>query len=242
MIYIITHKPFPWPQKEGYKVLAVGNNQNFSAFHDNTLDNISDKNKSYCELTGLYWIWKNDTAETEGLVHYRRFFSNNIFSSSPRFYLTPQQIEKILLKYDIITTKLYHFKKTILENREEFCYKEDLAKLRHTIAEKTPEYLKTFDAVFSGHQSFLCNMFVTKRQTLAKYCDWLFTILFELEKSIDSSSYTGNWARLYGYMGEVLLTVFILHNKLKYKQYPVVLTEKSFIKRLKGKLLHGFRK
>ncbi len=241
MIYIVAHKPFPWKRKNGYAVLGVGQSQDFADFHDNTLINISSKNKNYCELTGLYWIWKNDASDIEGLVHYRRFFSKNILSRSPRFYLDSQQAEKILKKYDIITTKLYTFKKTILQNREEFCYKEDLMKLRKSIEKIAPDYLASYDEVMSGHQSFLCNMFVTKRQTLAKYCNWLFSILFDLEKSIDSTSYSGNWARLYGYMSEVLLTVFIFHNKLKYKPFPVVLPEKSFIKRLKGKISNGFR-
>lgn len=42
---------------------------------DNTGDNISFKNKSYCELTTQYWAWKNVEAEYYGFCHYRRYFS-----------------------------------------------------------------------------------------------------------------------------------------------------------------------
>ena len=46
-------------------------------FQDNTGDNISEKNRQYCELTALYWIWKNQTADYYGLEHYRRAFTLN---------------------------------------------------------------------------------------------------------------------------------------------------------------------
>lgn len=240
-IYIIAHKPFPWKEKDGYKILGVGKNQDFAEVHDDKGDNIADRNRSFCELTGLYWIWKNDRSDIEGLVHYRRFFTTNILSTSPSYFLTPGKAEKILEKHDIITSKLYSFHKTIFDNRQEFCYRKDLLQLREVIQEKTPDYLKTYDAIMEGHHSFLCNMLVARKEILSGYCEWLFSILFELEKRIDSSSYEGNWARLYGYISEVLLTVYVFKNRLKYKSMAIAVTDKSFLARLKGKLKHGIR-
>ena len=42
--------------------------------HDDEGDNISNKNKTYCELTAQYWAWKNMEADYYGFFHYRRYF------------------------------------------------------------------------------------------------------------------------------------------------------------------------
>lgn len=42
---------------------------------DNNGENISAKNKSYCELSTQYWAWKNVDAEYYGFCHYRRFLT-----------------------------------------------------------------------------------------------------------------------------------------------------------------------
>ena len=79
MIYIITHKKVSIvePKWKGYRMLQVGGDfqEQIYKLVDNSRDNISTKNKTFCELTGLYWIWKNCREDSiVGLVHYRRFF------------------------------------------------------------------------------------------------------------------------------------------------------------------------
>ena len=78
-IYTLTHKKFNVPPDTLYVPLQVGSEEkeDLGYLCDNTGENISALNCYYSELTGLYWIWKNDH-ETEyvGTCHYRRFLLN----------------------------------------------------------------------------------------------------------------------------------------------------------------------
>ena len=78
-IYTMTHVPFTPPEDPVYIPLQVGRalHDGFGYQGDDTGDNISEKNPYYSELTGLYWIWKNDGADYAGLSHYRRHFEMN---------------------------------------------------------------------------------------------------------------------------------------------------------------------
>ena len=72
-----------------------------------------------------------------------------------------------------------------------------------------------------------CNMFIMKRDNFDKYCEWLFYILFELEKETDLTGYTASEARIYGYLSERLLNVWVKQNNLKLKYCRMLLTEKQ---------------
>ena len=84
-IIVATHKKYWMPSDGIYLPVHVGAEGKFDDkgepldlgyTKDNTGDNISDKNKQFCELTGLYWAWKNlGEADYIGLAHYRRHFT-----------------------------------------------------------------------------------------------------------------------------------------------------------------------
>ena len=77
-ILVATHKTYWMPEDEIYLPIQVGcaiNSNDLGYARDDSGDNISSKNKNYCELTGLYWAWKNLDADYIGLAHYRRHFT-----------------------------------------------------------------------------------------------------------------------------------------------------------------------
>ena len=79
-ILVATHKKYWMPDDDVYVPLHVGaeGKESLGYLPDNTGDHISSKNPSYCELTGLYWAWKNLDCEYIGLCHYRRYFGKSI--------------------------------------------------------------------------------------------------------------------------------------------------------------------
>lgn len=225
-VFVATHKEFDNIYPEYYKPILVGsykNNIKCNYLKDNTGDNISEKNDNYCELTGLYWIWKNTDEKYIGLCHYRRYFSNkNIFSNK---VLNRDKIIKILEKNDIILPERRIAKNTIYEHYCENHYKEDLDKTKQLILRMYPEYINSFNIVMNSRASYSCNMFISKRELINEYLEWLFSILFELENELDISNYDDYQKRIFGFISERLMHIWVHHNKLKIKELPVIMPD-----------------
>ena len=61
-----------------------------------------------------------------------------------------------------------------------------------------------------------------KRPVLDAYCTWLFDVLFELERRLDISSYSAYDARVFGFIGERLLDVWLRARGISFAEMPVV--------------------
>lgn len=211
-VYVMTHKEFTKPEDDMYISLHVGRaiSKDLGYIGDNTGDNISTKNKNYCELTGLYWIWKNVSCDIVGICHYRRYFTHN------EDFIRKGTIEELLKQYDvIIPTSGITGEGTVAEHyklKHNIC---DLDMCRMIISEQCPEYLDAFDVSYNG--IFMCvgNMMITRKKVFDDYCVWLFAILFELEKRIDISDYDEYQSRIWGFLSERLLRVWLLKNSYK---------------------------
>ena len=199
---------------------------------DNTGDNISKENSSYCELTAQYWFWKNTNDDIVGLVHYRRFFYKNIFKNVKNV-LSENDIRKILKKNDIIVSeKGYTFKKTVKEKYIESHIESDYELCRKCIKKKFPKYLDSFDKVFSGNSYSPFNMIIARKEILDKYSEWIFSVYNEMSKYINYEDGRSNYnRRTFGFMGERLLNVWLMENKdYKIKYLPVINIEENVLK------------
>ena len=232
-ILVATHKKYWMPEDDVYMPVHVGREgkQDLGFTGDNTGDNISLKNANYCELTGLYWAWKNLQCDYIGLCHYRRYFANKTGGSvdaKKAAVFCRADYEKLLQQYDVILPKKRNYYiETVRSQYEHGHNKSDLDKVECIVAELYPEYSKAFTTVMNRSKLHILNMFVMKKDKFDEYCQWLFTILFELEKRIDITSYDQYQARVFGFLSERLFNVWLEKQGMKAVEVPVVFMEKQ---------------
>ena len=224
-VIVAAHKKYQMPDEKMYIPVQVGAEV---YIQDDTGDNISPKNPYFCELTGLYWAWKNLDADYKGLVHYRRYFTKakripKEENEKFRIILTQNDAESILENTDVILPKKRNYYiENLYSHYEHTMYVEPLDETRKIIEEKYPEYLEEFDKLHKRTSAHMFNMFIMKKEILNEYCTWLFDILFELEKRTDASKYESFHARFYGRVSELLLDVWINKNGIKYEEVKVM--------------------
>ncbi len=244
-IIVATHKKYNMPKDEMYIPLNVGaeGKEDLGYAKDNTGDNISKKNPYFCELTGVYWAWKNLRADYIGLAHYRRHFSlkkksKNKFDN----VLSLDETKKILKNTDVILPKKRrYFIENLYGHYAHTMYVEPLDVAGKIIEERYPEYLKYFNKLHTRTSAHMFNMFIMKKEIFDDYCKWLFDILFELEKRVDSSNYDSFHSRFYGRISELLLDVYLQKNAITYKEVGFIYMEKiNKIAKVKGFLAAKF--
>ena len=230
-IIIASHKSYQMPKDSMYLPIHVGaeGKADLGYLKDNSGDNISEKNANYCELTGLYWAWKNLDADYIGLAHYRRHFCLKSSKGDKwQKILTKEQLEPLLQKHDIILPNpRNYFIETNYDQYVHAHHAEDLDTTRQILQERYPDYLPIYDDYMKRTIGHRFNMFIMKKEIFDAYCSWLFEILFELEKRLDISDYSKNDARVFGFVSERLIDVWIENNKLSYLEMPVEYMQKE---------------
>ncbi len=233
-IYIVAHKPVDlssYNLDKCYKVIRVGNyaQKNNNLISDNTGENISEKNSNYCELTACYWIWKNSTSDIAGLVHYRRFFTKALIDNSSRHFLRENDIRKILGKHDAIVARKSITAEGAYAKYLRCGYVKDLDNVKEAIKVLYPEYLPYYEKYFEYSAAFRpFNMIITRKDIFDSYCEWLFEILKYTERKTDLSGYSPQEKRIYGYIAERLLDVWLNANHIKCKSMKVINTDEKF--------------
>lgn len=232
VMYVITHKHFEYQKlPQGYKPILVGANQNSNPdkfLADNKGDNISDKNPSFCELTGLYWMWKNSDNDRVGLSHYRRYFSK--FNVPVLLYINtlikgktePISISDLNKFIDdgfkwVVARPQVGGEGSLWDQFDHFHHIKDMQIVKKIIEENFPDYLPSFNKVMSRNTASFYNMFYTTKSELDQYAKWLFKILFLAEQEVDISNYDDYQKRLFGFLGERLMNVWLDHRKARIK-------------------------
>lgn len=225
-ILIATHKQCEMPQYPLYLPIRVGSSQanTFWGYQkDSTGENISQKNPYFCELTALYWGWKNLQTDHIGLVHYRRYLGLKKTKKKIDGVLTPEQAESLCKTYDIILPQRRNYYIESLWSHYEHTHDiSHLEKTKEIIQNIYPEYLSSFEKVMKRTWGHMFNMFLMKKTLADEYCKWLFNILFRLEKEIDITQLPAFDARLFGRVSELLLDVWIEKHQYSYKEIKMI--------------------
>jgi len=187
---------------------------------DNQGENISTKNVNYCELTALYWLWKNrlldvnseqlrcqqagDSKEYFGLCHYRRILD-----------IDNTDIQRLVENdVDIVASYPTLHEPDIKEHHARHLSEEDWEAMLQAVEELQPEYRVAYEEIFSQEYLYNYNMMIAKKEVLADYCAWLFPILERTEELTTPRGWERS-DRYIGYMGENLMTLYLLYNKDK---------------------------
>ena len=231
-ILVAAHKRYWMPQDTVYMPLhvgrALGGDLGFAG--DDTGDNISAKNQEYCELTGLYWAWKNLPAAYVGLCHYRRYFGRPVFLGAPERRRAAvwgrADYEERLGRCEILLPRrrLYVIE-TVRQQYAHAHTPSDLAAMERVLGQHSPASLPAWEAVMARRGLYITNMFVTSRELFADYCSWLFPLLSRLEDRIDTTGRSTYERRVYGFMAERLFNVWLERRAPAALECPVVMLE-----------------
>lgn len=237
-ILVCAHKPDRCLSHEPYLPIQVGkalSQVDLGFMGDDTGDNISHKNRSFCELTAHYWAWKNlGEAEYVGLSHYRRYFDFGNEPGNVRIVRTESffaeehpvpDMDSVFEECDIILSKPRVHSRNIYTEYARRHRGEDILTVREIVAERSPEYLEAFDKIFfKNNRLARFNMFVMRRHHFEEYSEWLFDTLFEAERRIEVPADPVQ-GRIFGYISERLLMVYALHKRMRINYKAVYMVD-----------------
>lgn len=177
---------------------------------------ISDKNRQFCELTAMYWIWKNSDADVVGLEHWRR-----------RFLLPDNWVEVMKREgIDVILPVPLCVMPSLEDNFTD----------RHLpeIWDATMESIKSIhseDALpaakyFKENNLYSpCNMLIARKDVFDDYSAWLFPVLFDLNNRIGTvdDKYQNRYP---GFVSERLLNYYF---DIRRSDLKIAYSDKSFL-------------
>jgi len=227
--YILKH-----PFISSIQVGSALSQEHFEAdyYDDDGTDQISDKNKMYCELTAQYWAYKHLKADYYGFFHYRRYLSFqevypvdrqgkllkkashpyeeivSIKEDLSRFGFDEQVMRRVIEQYDIITVLREKMNVTVYRQYCQFHNKRDIDFLIETVRKNHPEYESAMQEYMNSKQLYFMNMYIMKKEYFYEYAAFAFPILKELEEKIETEEYSETELRVIGFLAERLFGIY----------------------------------
>lgn len=240
-ILVCCHKKDIMAKNYPYFPIHVGkslSNEELDIQPDNVGINISCKNRSYCELTGMYWAWKNlKGVDIIGLCHYRRYFDfhhhckkgfvKKVYPTTDFYKVdlsVPQDIINQVALGKIVVAKPRVCSCSLYADYACDHVSDDMRLLRYIVNKTESDVVKKafFKVVIQGCTISHYNMFLMRWSDFDAYCTWLFNLLAKVEIYTDIESYNTFQKRIYGYMSERLLLVWLVANGKVTIKKPII--------------------
>lgn len=243
-IIVVTHKDYQMPNDSLYMPICVGTGLKTLSGKfqtDNEGENISEKNSTYCELTAIYWAWKNLSVDRIGVTHYRRHFTMSKGARTVEKALTNEQLTQLFEEYGnytILATPARRYVESIenhyihsLKGYEEI-HSKDIERLKKAIHKCDSSYDESAKNVLGGNSAHMLNMFIASKENFDAYCAWLFPVI---DTVVAMSADREDQRRYAGALSEFCLDIWAQRNSKKVVEVALLETEKmSFFARLKG--------
>lgn len=257
-LFVCCHKEAVVPKHPLIQPIQVGAalaDLEFPGFlRDSTGENISEKNRSYCELTAQYWAWKNFDADYYGFFHYRRYLYPKPEEKRPyRLERMPtaeclerlgyENFDSLIKQYDLIVPRGENMYVPVREHYAHApCHHgKDLALAERIVRGGFPEMSEALESYLSGTVHYFGNIYIMRRDVFQDYCAWLFSVLEEFDARADLDGYGTQERRVDGYLAERLLGVYYTQRKggLRTLELPRVHFEPNSIERAKKVMINA---
>jgi hypothetical protein len=206
---------------------------------DNSGDNISRLNPMYCEMSAMYWAWKNaPKTDYIGFFHYRRLFNfgsplapdahwseRNFFDFKPetmaRFGWDYETILKSIDGADIVMPHIEDVQRppewkepgTLYEHYRNCHISRDINLTMQVIKELYPEYSAITEKVMGSNRGYFCHMYIMRWEYFQEYMQWLFDITMATTNRIDLSApiykFNAHERRVSGFIGERIINIWV---------------------------------
>lgn len=188
------------------QVGAALTTQSIAEVKDNIGDNISEKNRNYCELTATYYAWKHSNAAYKGICHYRRIF--DISDIQMQALLEKEQEWDVILPYPSVQYP------NISAQHTRYVKEGDWNAMLQALQETAPEYLGAYEEyIATGGQFFNnFNILIAKAPIFDDYCSFVFQVLARTEE-LTKPKGMERADRFAGYLGENLTTIYFIKRK-----------------------------
>lgn len=181
---------------------------------DDIGQNISFKNKEYCELTAIYWMWKNVIHEYIGICQYRR-----------HFIICEDELKRLsLAKADVVLPIPAVVYPSVSEDYAQRHIAADWQIMLDLLKEKYSDYYDSAKKVSEQMYYYPCNMWIMKYTVFLPFCQWLFPILQDLEGLCERKT-DDYQSRYIGFLAERLTTIYMEHHS---NQLQILYAEKLF--------------